>query len=231
MDPITVPNSVYIDGQWHAATWLAEIVDDSTGELIITATIEDPARVAALSLTNDMLRALRTQAGFTGPTPSQRADRTAAELAYWRRSVEHCVDVLMAPARQTGGDPRHALVDAESYLRNLLVGDDAPRYDCRTTGERLAVQEDRLQILSDTMRRIVADIDRRLDAMETISRDIKPVLESYENSLNDLVERMVAIERLAQGIVDEARGSTMPLQVKTRSVLGLNHSTGQEAGL
>lgn len=32
--------------------------------------------------------------------------------------------------------------------------------------ERLAVQEDRLQTLSVTMRRIVAEIDRRLDALE-----------------------------------------------------------------
>lgn len=84
---ITIPNSIYIDGQWFAATWLAEIVDDTTGELIITATIKEPARVAALRLTNDMMSDLRTQAGFTGPTPAQRAATAAAELAYMRESV------------------------------------------------------------------------------------------------------------------------------------------------
>lgn len=118
---LTIPNSVYIDGQWFAATWLAEIADPATGELVITATVEQPTRVAALRLTNDMMSDLRTQAGFTGPTPSQRVNRTAPS---------------------------------------------APCYDCRTTRDRIVVQEERLRILSDTTRRIVAEIDQRLNALE-----------------------------------------------------------------
>jgi hypothetical protein len=56
-----------------------------------------------------------------------------------------------------------------------------PGYDCRTTGGRLAVLEDRLQILSDTMRRIVAEIDNRLDALEAWRRHCK-VAPGYNHS-------------------------------------------------
>lgn len=168
---LTIPNSVYIDGQWFAATWLAEIADQTTGELIITATIKDPARVAALRLTNDMMSDLRTQAGLTGPTPAQRAATAAAELAYMRESVQFAADMLFRGRSQIINWPNEA-VNVEAYLRQLLTLDDntpdpsAPCYDCRTTRDRIVVQEERLRILSDTTRRIVAEIDQRLNALE-----------------------------------------------------------------
>lgn len=90
---ITIPNSVYIDGQWATATWLAEIADPATGELIITATINQPTRVAALRMNMDLARRLRAMAMQQMPEPG-------------------C-------------------------------------YDCRTTGERLAALEARLDFLSN----------------------------------------------------------------------------------
>lgn len=170
---ITIPNSIYIDGQWFAATWLAEIVDDTTGELIITATIKEPARVAALRLTNDMMSDLRTQAGFTGPTPAQRAATAAAELAYMRESVQFAADMLFRGRSQMINWPNDAL-NAEAYLRQLLTPDpsnpsapSAPCYDCRTTGQRIDAIEAGLppqfQVEARRMRarmRYVADVLR-----------------------------------------------------------------------
>jgi len=39
MDGITVPSSVFVNGQWATAHWMADVVDDETGELMITATL------------------------------------------------------------------------------------------------------------------------------------------------------------------------------------------------
>lgn len=66
METITVPNSVYMDGQWFAAQWAVELVDDSSGELVITATVAGPGapRVAALRMDMGLASDLRAQAGF-----------------------------------------------------------------------------------------------------------------------------------------------------------------------
>lgn len=178
---ITIPNSVYIDGQWATATWLAEIADPATGELIITATINQPTRVAALRLTNDMMRDLRTMAGITGPTPTQRADRAAAQLAYWRESVQFAADMLFRGRSQTINWPNDA-INVEAYLRQLLTLDDdtpapsnppdTPCYDCRTTGERLAELEEAIQ--ADIQERFadrkqLHSLGNRLDEVEAAS--------------------------------------------------------------
>lgn len=78
-------------------------------------------------------------------------------------------------ADRTGNEAArdHALVEAQRIAQERrLTEQPAPEgsrvlcYDCRTNIERIAVLEDRLRILSDTMRRIVSLIDRRLDALE-----------------------------------------------------------------
>lgn len=117
---ITIHQSFYYNGLWQAANWSARVVDDATGEIVLSAELpsgDNNGPFAALRLTMADVAKLRTLAGFTtNPAP----------------------------------------------------------YDCRTTGERLAVQEDRLQILSDTMRRIVAEIDQRLTELEeAIQADIR----------------------------------------------------------
>lgn len=76
---ITIPNSVYIDGQWATATWLAEIADPATGELIITATINQPTRVAALRMNMDLARRLRAMAMQQMPEPGCYDCRTTGQ--------------------------------------------------------------------------------------------------------------------------------------------------------
>lgn len=154
MDSITVPRSVFVNGQWATAHWMADVVDESTGELVITATLageggQGPV-VTALRMDMDLARRLRT-------------------MAMEQTSEPGC-------------------------------------YDCRTTGERLAVQEDRLQTLSDTMRRIVAEIDQRLDALEALleeTTDLVGTLSARQRNdevafgdrLSEIERRLATIER------------------------------------
>lgn len=196
---ITIPNSVYIDGQWFAATWLAEIADQTTGELIITATVKQPTRVAALRLTNDMMSDLRIQAGFTGPTPVQRAASAAAELAYMRESVQFAADMLFRGHQRFLNWP-HEAIDAEAYLRQLLtLGRDntpdpsnpsapsAPCYDCRTTGDRLASLEKMITSLHEHQ---VLDA-RRIGRLDIATGHADSMAEAQINALE---QRLDAIE-------------------------------------
>lgn len=214
---ITIPNSVYIDGQWATATWLAEIADPATGELIITATINQPTRVAALRLTNDMMRDLRTMAGITGPTPTQRADRAAAQLAYWRESVQFAADMLFRGRSQTINWPNDA-INVEAYLRQLLTLDDdtpapsdppdTPCYDCRTTGERLAEIDRRIDALVHESAQMFSAIERRLDALEQLQKRYDRLMDSAASahSLVILSERVAAIESSLAGNGDDNIG-------------------------
>lgn len=154
METVTVPNSVYIEGQWFAAHWAAEVVDDDSGELVLTATVDGSApRVTALKLEMETVGALRRAAGFDGPLPSQRADAAEADLRYWRESVEFAVRMLER-GRQ-GGSVRREAENAESYLRQLLemqaATDEADCYDCSTNAQRMADLEARVKGLTTAL--------------------------------------------------------------------------------
>lgn len=214
MDGLKAVESVYVAGQWRDATWLAEVVDPETGALVLTATVDGPDGgsapvVCALRLTQELMRGLRESAGLDGALPSEQAAEARAELAYWRESVEFAVK-LLAGGRAAGQNIVTQSGHAEEYLRGLLAldgadkadGADAPCYDCRTTGERLAVQEDRLQILSDTMRRIVAEIDQRLDALEAAATPAianREWMTATEGVLNQIEARLVALDAHQRG--------------------------------
>lgn len=46
MNAINAPASVYVDGQWLDAQWMVEVMDDDSGELVITATVAGPAKAS-----------------------------------------------------------------------------------------------------------------------------------------------------------------------------------------
>lgn len=65
MPTIDAPQSLYIDGQWHDATWAMRSIDGETGELVITAVLDsNPPLVTALRLDMTLARNLRQLAGF-----------------------------------------------------------------------------------------------------------------------------------------------------------------------
>jgi len=144
---LKVDNSVYIEGKWFAAQWLAEVADPATGELVLTATVDGPGPVQVTALKLDMatVRGLRRLAGFEGLLPGERAEEAEADLRYWRESVAFAVDMLRRGRAM--GELHRAAIDAESYLRQLLELDGAACYDCRTNAQRLAELEARIAAL------------------------------------------------------------------------------------
>jgi hypothetical protein len=135
MDTLMVPSSVYIDGQWHAAHWAVEVVDESSGELVITATVAGPGapRVAALRMDMDLAQRLRAAAGFgEGPAP----DGSRVLVAdYDCRTTE---DRLNALEQQAVIDRRqlHALASRVDVLENDPIG-----IDLMETYDRIAMRE------------------------------------------------------------------------------------------
>ena len=94
MSPITIPSSIFIEGQWFDAHWLAEVVDPATGELVITATTTTQARIIALRMTTDLVRDLRTQAGFATPAPTDAQDGQVERVPVWSFGVSRLLAAL-----------------------------------------------------------------------------------------------------------------------------------------
>lgn len=87
MSSITIPQSIFIEGQWFDAHWLAEVVDDATGELVITATTTTQGRIIALRMTTDLVRQLRVMAGFDA-VPKPQALTTDQQIDYICRQIQ-----------------------------------------------------------------------------------------------------------------------------------------------
>lgn len=65
-DTITAPDTIFYAGQWRPAHWCPEVVDPSTGELLVSATLASPPyEVVVLRLTMELVRDLRKLAGLT----------------------------------------------------------------------------------------------------------------------------------------------------------------------
>lgn len=117
-------------------------------------------------------------------TTGQRIDAIEAglppqfqvEARRMRARMRYVADVLRSARRMldtpTEDEVDGLLLHAIGQLRMAdgkdgADGSDEGRcYDCRTTRDRIVVQEERLRILSDTTRRIVAEIDQQLNALE-----------------------------------------------------------------
>lgn len=201
---ITAPDSVFFRGQWHAATWLAEVVDESTGELIITATLAGAERepvVTALRMDMALARGLRLQAGLP-PQFQVEARRMRARMRYVADVLRSARRMLDTP---TVDEVDGLLLHAIGQLRMADGKDGADGsggecYDCRTTGQRLqaleaVVSEQAMQIngLTHDMtatNRLMHGIANRLDALESEQRIASQTLHA---SLNE-IERRLAVE-------------------------------------
>lgn len=149
--PTPIKRDIYLDGQWLEATWLARVVDPSTGEIVLTVTAdpsEAPTRVAVLLLDQALMAALRAQAGFDGPLPSQRADAAEAELARWR-GIARRVEEAEA---------------ADSALQSRIVALER-RQEAHVV-ERLEELERRLTDWQEISTNRYDEIDRRVKRME-----------------------------------------------------------------
>jgi hypothetical protein len=84
-DSVKAPNSVFIAGKWWPAHWRAEIVNETTGEIVITVTIDVPGlapQVLALRMDMSLARALRQLAGFV-EAPAPTNEEILAAMGQW----------------------------------------------------------------------------------------------------------------------------------------------------
>lgn len=106
MSTITLPRSLFLDGQWHDANWSAEIIDDDSGEILLIAALpgshSDPANIVALSLTSSSVRRLRILAGFDdAPAPQPidaHIDARLSPLLDWLTDHEQRIGNLQRAA-------------------------------------------------------------------------------------------------------------------------------------
>ncbi len=198
---ITAPDSVFFRGQWHAATWLAEVVDESTGELVLTATVLEDGQgapvVAALRMSMELARGLRLQAGLP-PQFQVEARRMRARMRYVADVLRSARRMLDTP---TVDEVDGLLLHAIGQLRMAdgkdgADGSDEGRcYDCRTTGERLEELERTTALHNQRLNAVT----KRLDALETKNASATVHLNQVPNAVKKITE----LDQLLQAVIKD----------------------------
>lgn len=130
---ITVPGSVFVNGQWATAYWMADVVDDETGELVITATLageggQGPV-VTALRMDMGLARRLRAMALSGAEQPCYDCRTNGERLATIER-----------------GQEEDAVTFGE-HLRRLLALETAMRSEHKTMHDTFNLHHDRMAAL------------------------------------------------------------------------------------
>lgn len=79
---VSIPLSFYYQGLWQSADWSARVVDDDTGEIVLSAEMpsgDNNGPFAALRLGMSDVAVLRVLAGFNNPPPTPYDCRTTDE--------------------------------------------------------------------------------------------------------------------------------------------------------
>lgn len=167
MDGLKAVGSVYVAGQWRDATWLAEVVDPETGELVLTATVLEDGQgapvVAALRMDMGLARGLRLQAGLP-PQFQVEARRMRARMTYVADVLRSARRMLDTP---TEDEVDGLLLHAIGQLRMADGSDEGRCYDCRTTGERIEALE---AVVSEQAMQIETLLFRINDTQDSLQR-------------------------------------------------------------
>jgi len=127
---ITVPGSVFVNGQWATAHWMADVVDDETGELMITATLAGEGGhgpvVTALRMDMELARQLRAMALSGAEQPCYDCRTNGVRLDALER------DVMLHSQRLNAATKR---------LEALEQQDRAPEDDTLLTVDMMAVYD------------------------------------------------------------------------------------------
>jgi len=197
---ITVPRSVFVNGQWATAHWMADVVDDETGELVITATLageggQGPV-VTALRMDMELARQLRAMAlsGAEQAAPCYDCRTTGERLTVIERRQEE--DAV------TFGEHARRLTALETAMRSEHRTMHATFNDLES---RLADLEEAIQ---DAIRERIADrqplhaLANRLDALEAVAAPAianREWMDEVERQLAALGEGLTAQEDLNLG--------------------------------
>ena len=210
---ITAPDSVFFRGQWHAATWLAEVVDESTGELIITATLAGAERepvVAALRMTMELARKLRAAAGFEGARPGveERLDelerkhdafyatvQTAFALAQRADAEAEMREVAGEAARNAVGGCSYQLTEHWQRIEELTSGMIALEERLHTLSGVVRLTQGRLALVADdgtadALTGQYAGLSRRVDWLRSDVQDMRIRLDALWLALDGPEDRL-----------------------------------------
>lgn len=98
METIEIAQSILYRGIWQAAEWRAQIVNEETGEILLTASSPaDEDALIGVRLTTENVRQLRTLVAFADA--NMRRDRDAIDC-YDCRTTEERLDELEEQVRQ-----------------------------------------------------------------------------------------------------------------------------------
>lgn len=196
MESITVPQSVFVDGQWATAHWMVECVDGESGELVITATVTGPGapRVTALRMDMGLASELRRMAGFV----EQPAPEGSRVLCYDCRTTEQRLALLEQRLDNLAIPGLRAQVNAISDRVTRLEALDVQQWE-QITKMNIARNEH------------LRDIDRRLNALEAAAAPAianRAWMDEVERQLAAHGEQLTALEdkinHLAGAVVMEA---------------------------
>lgn len=98
MDTVSIAQSFLRNGLWQAADWQARIVNDETGEILITAVCGDDEEMIGVRLTTESVRQLRELTAFASANMRRDAEQSAPDGSrVLRYDVAHeCNDVRLA---------------------------------------------------------------------------------------------------------------------------------------
>lgn len=213
MDTVTVPNSVYVDGQWATAHWMAEVVDEATGELVITATVagEGAPHVAALRMDATLVRDLRRMVGF-GATDGGADERMTVDyVSVWQeRGIREVIEriaaydiMLRRELRRVEGDVR------DRAMRTELQGEKNYLTEyCNNLDSRVASIDQRITALEQRL----LDVAKRWGLSPLVSPLARSMYENYDAE-NDAslvsywdMQLLDMIERVGSGLMLLAGG-------------------------
>ncbi len=170
MDTITIPQSFLRNDLWQAADWRAQVVNDETGEILLTAVCGNDEEMIGVRLTTESVRQLRELTAFAEANMRRDAEQPAPD------GVAHeCNGVQLAELEKIIASlHEHQVLDARRVekLEGKLAAFERRQWeDAETFGEH-ARQIDALEtahnrlVLSAAIETTALALQKRLEALE-----------------------------------------------------------------
>lgn len=199
---VSIPLSFYYNGIWQSANWSARVVDDDTGEIVLSAELpsgDDNGPFAALRLTMADVVTLRTLAAFTQSIPVQQSDPSHSSNPSELGDVGRRLAALEAVV-----SPAIANREWMDEIEKRLAAVEAAAADHRLAEDRWqARQDDQLAELTDRL----AALEERLTEIDELATEAREEKATADDTLLT-VDIMAVYEMMARREILEATHAT-----------------------
>lgn len=192
---VSIPLSFYYNGIWQSANWSVGVVNDDTGEIVLSAELpsgDDNGPFAALRLTMADVATLRTLAGFTQSIPVQQSDPSHSSNPSELGDVGRRLAALEAAVSPAIANP--AWMDEVEKRIDALVIEAAKKFS--KTEQRL----DELEIKAAAAAVHLAQLPGAVHSIDQFRQRLSTL-----ERLN-LASRVLYLENRAQGITGPDAG-------------------------